>query len=657
MGAVAVLVEADDPQLIELRIPGIGGPAPESVLGCPPGSSFAHWQSAPEARSTVRRCADAPTTFVYDWRPLTSGSRGFVLWPLLLPYTLGNVVGFMAPDTNPRRVALYRFAAVLFNLVLTASTVVWLLLALVAVWGHELSNYETPTWAPGDTADWAFWLAAASVAIVMMGLVVAATYVADGFERFRRTLWGPTPAWEGLWGSSVGRRLDDERFYDNGRDHTVRWRIHVLVAAATWLVLVVAVVVVDGPGQPQQVIDYAVSLMAGVTAVTVLLLAAGSLSQVRRFGWRFVAPAVGVLAATLLGGVVLSALIAFVGIKAVPSGPAGMLFDVFGWSLLAALFAGVGVTVLALLTPSAAERRDATRALLPSLAARLRARLAVVPSRLGIAVVAFALAFVVGTVVAFFVRWLPEDARHTWTLTSTAPVDVARLTVMFVVAFMFLNVVKKLGNPVVLRRVGNVWDILTFWPRTFHPFAVRPYAERAVPELQDFLLLTSTTSRANREVVVLAHSQGSVLAYAAVLPSRTAGDGVLEKLRLVTVGSPLRSLYAAAFPWYVREADLRDAVHGSDGHPGIGWTNVFRFTDHVGRAVFSPDETIAVDSGSRPAGEDRLRHADLPIPDPIAGRGVMGHNDYWSDPYVSREVQRIRMRAEEEAADDSQHGI
>lgn len=34
------------------------------------------------------------------------------------------------------------------------------------------------------------------------------------------------------------------------------------------------------------------------------------------------------------------------------------------------------------------------------------------------------------------------------------------------------------------RILGNVWDVLTFWPLRYHPFAVPPYAERAVPELR-----------------------------------------------------------------------------------------------------------------------------------------------------------------------------
>ena len=43
-----------DARLVELRIPGIGGPSPESVLGCPADTSFVQWRSELGARSTVR---------------------------------------------------------------------------------------------------------------------------------------------------------------------------------------------------------------------------------------------------------------------------------------------------------------------------------------------------------------------------------------------------------------------------------------------------------------------------------------------------------------------------------------------------------------------------------------------------------------------------
>jgi hypothetical protein len=585
---------------------------------------------------------------VYDWRPLTSGSRGFAFWPLLLPFTIGNLVGFMAPSGATRRAGLHRLAAVLAGLVLTISTVVWLFVAAVAVWTDVLRGTTLPSWAPGDSSAWAFWLAAASVAIATCGLVLTSTYVADGFERFRPSSWIDPPTrwrWRQPWGPSLGRTLSDERFYDNGPDHRVHWRVHSALAALVWAALVVAVVAGDGPTRPGPVLDWAIEISAVATTLPVLLLVAVAVGGRRRRGWRFVAPAGGVLGATLPGTAILAVLIAFVGIDAVPRGPVAMLFDVAGWSLLAMLAAAVAVAVHALLTASAAERHERSRVYVPTLTARFRSRLAVAPGRLGIAVVAYAGAFTVGTAIVVANRWRYSDQRADWTLTASPPVDVARLTLVFLIGFLLLNSVRQLGNPRALRRVGNVWDIVTFWPRTFHPFAVRPYAERAVPEVREFLTANGTATGPGRgEVVVLAHSQGSVIAYAALLPvlERLAA-GASAHVRLVTVGSPLRTLYVGAFPEHVRD-DLTTLVAGAsagDG-PRLDWTNVYRFTDHVGRSVFASDDVVAAGDGDR---------RDQPIPDPEPGRAVLGHNDYWSDPLVVAVVRGACEATRQEVGD------
>ena len=64
------------------------------------------------------------------------------------------------------------------------------------------------------------------------------------------------------------------------------------------------------------------------------------------------------------------------------------------------------------------------------------------------------------------------------------------------------------------RRIGVLWDVGTFWPRAFHPLAPPSYAERAVPELQRRLWWLHDNGG---RVLLAAHSQGSVLAAAALL--------------------------------------------------------------------------------------------------------------------------------------------
>ena len=234
------------------------------------------------------------------------------------------------------------------------------------------------------------------------------------------------------------------------------------------------------------------------------------------------------------------------------------------------------------------------------------------------------LGYVAGAVVAVAARYVGHDGADGWRLTSSASVNVARTSLLALLAFMVLGLVKSRANPESLRRVGNVWDVLTFWPRTFHPMAVRPYAERSVPELQRLLL-----ERSDADLVVLAHSQGSVLVYAALLPWRH--DPRLAGLRLLTMGSPLRSLYARAFPEHFTVADYADLRAELEGEGGC-WTNLFRYTDHVGRTVFSDEAAVPDGSGG-----------DVALGDPLADGGpVEGHNRYWDEPTVAARAGRSK---------------
>jgi hypothetical protein len=142
-----------------------------------------------------------------------------------------------------------------------------------------------------------------------------------------------------------------------------------------------------------------------------------------------------------------------------------------------------------------------------------------------------------------------------------------------------LAVVGILGyrSPELRRLVGVLWDLGTFWPRVAHPFAPPCYAERAVPELSRRIHVLATRCG---PVLVSAHSHGSILAAGAILrlPPRT-----LQRVGLLTYGSPLRRLYAQLMPAYFGE----DALLEMGDRIGWRWRNLWRHTDPIGGPIFS----------------------------------------------------------------------
>uniref|UniRef100_UPI00210C66C2 hypothetical protein n=1 Tax=Streptomyces sp. ODS05-4 TaxID=2944939 RepID=UPI00210C66C2 len=174
------------------------------------------------------------------------------------------------------------------------------------------------------------------------------------------------------------------------------------------------------------------------------------------------------------------------------------------------------------------------------------------------------------------------------------------------------------------RTIGILWDVGTFWPRAAHPFAPPCYAERAVPDLA--WRMASWTGRTGGRLVISGHSQGSVLAAAAVwqLPA-----GTRRRVALLTYGSPLERLYGRWFPAYFGPAQL-GALH----RELYCWRNLWRHTDPIGGPVRVPAE------GGKPEVDHRAlrdpvvygRTPDHPLPEP-----VLGHSDYQADPVFAKE--------------------
>ncbi|MEW2140767.1 hypothetical protein AB0892_29960 [Streptomyces sp. NPDC005409] len=183
-------------------------------------------------------------------------------------------------------------------------------------------------------------------------------------------------------------------------------------------------------------------------------------------------------------------------------------------------------------------------------------------------------------------------------------------------------------DPAARRTIGILWDVGTFWPRAAHPFAPPCYAERAVPDLT--WRMAGWTGRTGGRLVISGHSQGSVLAAAAVwqLPPPVRG-----RVALLTYGSPLGRLYGRWFPAYFGPGPLT-ALHGELDC----WRNLWRATDPIGGPAL-PGAAAGVDRGPLPDPIAYGRSARHPLPAPI-----LGHGDYQADPAFAAERDALLAR-------------
>ncbi|GLV77802.1 hypothetical protein Shyhy02_58020 [Streptomyces hygroscopicus subsp. hygroscopicus] len=189
-------------------------------------------------------------------------------------------------------------------------------------------------------------------------------------------------------------------------------------------------------------------------------------------------------------------------------------------------------------------------------------------------------------------------------------------------------------SPAARRTIGILWDVGTFWPRAAHPFAPPCYAERAVPDLT--WRMETWTRRYGGRLVISGHSQGSVLAAAAVwqVDPRTRGQ-----VALLTYGSPLERLYGRWFPAYFGPAQLLSL------HREVRcWRNLWRCTDPIGGPIRLPDGSgpeVDCDPFKDPLAYGRTPEHPLPAP-------ILGHGDYQADPRFDRERAGLLARLPEQ---------
>jgi len=575
----------------------------------------------------------------FVWSKLTSGSLVQILWILLLPFTFFNVANWMYPrategaEPRGRREVMRRASRLvmfLLGLGLTASYVLWEFELVVRQLFYD-ATWSTPT----------IRFAAGAVASGLLGVtvVLVAWRTRTDFEKVRTPqaleehLDEPAPS--GLGFSLRDREtFADARFWMHAGDsqRLLRWHllagIGVLATATFWAlphVLGSADPVPDGLQLAP------LFLWLGLTEVglfVVLLLTYVVGCGLGGAGFRILPPVVvGIMAFGLATG-------AFSGLGSVIRSRVNAIgtpdFD------LSAAF-GVGAVVfiasfILWLVPRVVSRRrhemaEMVRTCLPPITPPrpgaeqegvtkfMRGKLATVRALaptigdVDIPVTITSLAFL-ATAASILAFDLVKHGRPPGGLGFMASLGAWMVKTTVGAAIPFL--VYRAFNPSARAKVAILWDTLTFFPRRYHPFAVRPYAERAVPELEDRIY---RHVKEGRRVVLAVHSQGTVLAFAALEQLAAWKPAVTRETALVTFGCPLAQMHARFFPQlfsrdqFVR---LRDGqLFGPPDRPEIAWRNFSRRTDYIGQRVFTGPGSDAFEEELPDPPEEPSR-ADLP---------------------------------------------
>jgi hypothetical protein len=208
-----------------------------------------------------------------------------------------------------------------------------------------------------------------------------------------------------------------------------------------------------------------------------------------------------------------------------------------------------------------------------------------------------------------------------------AGILIAGLVLPTLMAFLY----SAWNDPTKRRLIGVLWDVGSFWPRSYHPLSSPCYTERAVPELQRRMWWLHDNGG---RVMLVAHSQGAVLATAALVQPGCRPEG--DHPALITFGSPVCKLYTWGFPAYIGHDLLEPLVPGGPGRLN-DWHNFYYPTDPIGGPVakdISPAAGNLVDHGLLDPAECYFIYGQEPP-------SSQGHSGYWADPRVWDTINQI----------------
>lgn len=605
----------------ELRIHGVGGSPGPRLLGVDDPSMAPVDAELSKGAITVRRRRDEHGALVgFDWGDLTSGAKVQALWVFLLPFTLLNVAGWAHTSAGARMGSFWRTATRV--LVVSAG---WLLTATWVLWiANLIVAYAAYQWVPRISGNvsrvvpmlpFGWWhltltpLALRRAAIIAGGLIVLALIVLAAVVagRARKEVEEPAP------GRSPSFRREDgpfgREFFAKRPSCTATLPVHVGIAVVVVGLVVVQAWVATGrtPRPGVAPVDVTIAVVAGMNfAVLVALILfswilpwLASLGKPISPGHRRpngTAASAAVMATALTNAFFSGAVLWVANYLGAHPKRAGTLrtgIDLVlldAYFLLAVLWGVIGIALWMFKRPIAhfLERERQPSEVPPGWEKRVRGAeaSATIMRRADLVLIAAATVFVlVGF--GFGAKRVDPQGWQLWEW-DVAPVSptgwpyaTAAWALPLAVAFAMVRVRKAATDNRLRRFFGQAWDVLSFWPRRHHPFAVRPYSHVAVPVLRDQILrLTGGGDR----LLVSAHSQGSILALCALA---TLSSDARTRTALVTYGSHAAGLYRRGFPEYFDAAEVVGVAPGLGKAPRPRWHNFYRLTDPIGGPIFS----------------------------------------------------------------------
>lgn len=273
------------------------------------------------------------------------------------------------------------------------------------------------------------------------------------------------------------------------------------------------------------------------------------------------------------------------------------------------------------------------------------------------------LTLLVSAAVARGARMLPTKGGN-WVF------DAASAAVAFVVVGAGFLIYAARDNKQLRATLGILWDVMSFFPRRFHPLAPPCYAERAVIDVRNRVIYATTRGRimedqpvSDGRLILTAHSEGTLISTAALLsllPGNASSGAALqplpghpiptgkelEDMAFVTYGCMLARLFGRAWPDQLPEAklvELKQALEGGEARPAGAdvfpyppedrlsrWINFGRYSDYLGGRVFQELQRKPTLQESQPEGDHRCD--DVFFIDPIRRwrwHGQLHHARVW----------------------------